>query len=175
MKQSLAKDQELHRIVTTAIVHRQSTGQMAEYLLLRRSLQKKAFPGQWTVPGGGLMVGDYIDTPANNQGVWYLALEKALRREVKEETGLAIGSPKYLLDMTLVRQDTPPTPVLVLSFYAKYLSGEVKLDADSIDHAWVSYEQAKKYDLIAGILEEIEMVDRILAGEDPERVEYRGA
>jgi hypothetical protein len=49
-----------------------------------------------------------------------------------------------------------------LSFFAAYVSGDVKLDSDSIDFAWVTSEEAKKYDLIAGILEEIEEVDALL-------------
>lgn len=162
--------QEMHRIVTTAIVYNDKH----EFLITKRSMEKKAFPGQWTVPGGGLQVGDYYDEPANDQGVWYGALEQSLRREVREEVGVEIGRALYLMDMTLIRDDTPPTPVLVLSFYAPYVSGEVKLDADSTDFAWVSYEQAKGYDLIAGILGELEMADRLLKGEDPASVEYLG-
>lgn len=167
------KKQELHRIVTTAIIYK-TEADGPKFLITRRSLTKKAFPGQWTVPGGGLEVGDYLDTPPNAQGVWYGALETTLRREVEQESGVTIGRPQILLDMTFIRQDDPPTPVLVLSYYAKYEGGEVSLNDESIDSAWVSYDEAKNYDLIAGILEEIEMVTRILAGEDPTKVEYRG-
>lgn len=160
------KNRELHRITSTAIIHKDG-----KYLILRRALNKKAFPGRWTVPGGGLEVDDYINTPKTTKDLWYFGLINSLRREVKEECGLEMGKLKYLLDITFIKPDG--TPAIILSFYANYKSGEVELDEDSIDSAWVTYEQAKKYDLIEGILEEIRMVDRILKGEDEDGVEFR--
>ena len=159
-------NKELHRIVKTAIIHKD-----AKYLITRRSLDKIAFPGKWTVPGGGLSVDDYINTPPTSPNIWYFALENVLRREILEEVGLEIEKISYLLDLVLIRPDQ--TKVLTLSFYAPYKSGEVKLNDESIAHAWVSFEEAKKYDLIGGILEEIEMTDRILKGEDPSEVKFK--
>jgi len=51
---------------------------------------------------------------------------------------------------------------MVLSFYASYVSGEVKLDEDSIDYKWVTAEEAKNYDLIEGVADEIKMVYEIV-------------
>jgi len=51
-------DKELHRIASTCIIHKNG-----KYLLLQRSFEKKAFPGKWTVPGGGLTTDDYMNTP----------------------------------------------------------------------------------------------------------------
>ena len=51
-----------------------------------------------------------------------------------------------------------------MSYYAKYKSGDTKLDEDSIDYKWVSLSEAKDYDIIDGIWEEIEMVDKIVKG-----------
>ncbi len=151
------KDKELHRIAITAIIYKED----GTFLITKRSPDKKAFPNKWTVPGGGLSVDDYINTPPthdNNQ--WYRSLEKTLRREIKEEVNLEIGTPDYLLDITLIRPDN--IPVLVLSFIAPYVSGEVILDKDSVEFAWVSYEEARSYDLISGIIEEIELADKRL-------------
>ena len=53
---------------------------------------------------------------------------------------------------------------MVLSFYAPYESGEIKLDKDSVEYKWVTSEEAQKLDIIAGVEEEIEMVDKILKG-----------
>jgi len=64
------------------------------------------------------------------------------------------------LDLTFIRPDG--IPVLVLSYYCSLISGEVKLDEDSIDYKWVTAKEAESYDLIDGILEEIKMVDEIL-------------
>jgi len=160
------KDRELHRITSTAIIYRED----GKYLLLRRSLQKKAFPGKWTVPGGGLEVDDYINTSKTTGDHWYFAIENSLRREIKEEANLEVGKIKYLLDMVFIKPDG--TPAIILSFYCPYKSGEVKLDEDNIDSAWVTYEDAKKYDLVEGLLAEIEMVEKILKGESEDRVEY---
>lgn len=160
------KDRELHRIVSTAIIYKDG-----KYLLLKRSLEKKVFPGKWTVPGGGLEVDDYIDMPKTTKDHWYFAIEKSLRREIKEESNLEVGKIKYLLDLTFIRPDG--IPVIVLSFYCPYESGEVKLDEDNTDYKWVTYEETKKYDMVEGLLEEIEMVDKILKGEDEDSVKYR--
>ena len=151
-----SKDKELHRIATTAIIYNSDK----KYLLIQRSKSKKAFPGKWTVPGGGLNIDDYIHVPQSHDGGWYNTLEKTLRREVKEEVGLEIGKPEYLLDITFVRPDG--IPVLVLSFYAPYVSGEVKLDEDSIDYKWATLLEAKATDLIDGIYGELEMVGKKL-------------
>ncbi len=160
------KDRELHRITSTAIIYKNG-----KYLLLRRSLDKKAFPGKWTVPGGGLEVDDYINTPKTTKDHWYFAIENSLRREIKEESNLEVGKTKYLLDITFIKPDG--TPAIILSFYCPYKSGKIKLDEDNIDHAWVTYKEAKKYDMIEGLLEEIEMVDKILKGENEDNVQYR--
>jgi 8-oxo-dGTP pyrophosphatase MutT (NUDIX family) len=80
------QNRELHRITLTAIIYKNN-----KYLLLQRSFAKKAFPGKWTVPGGGLEVDDYINTPKTTSDHWYFAIENSLRREIKEETNLEVG------------------------------------------------------------------------------------
>jgi 8-oxo-dGTP diphosphatase len=149
-------DRELHRIAITTIIYRDG-----KYLLLKRAPHKTVHPNRWTIPGGGLMIDDYINEPQSHGNAgWYGAVEKALTRELREEVGILVEDPQYFLDMTFIRPDN--IPVLVLSYYAKYKDGEVKLDEDSTDFAWVSLEEAKNYDLIAGIYEELEMVDKII-------------
>src|SRR5680860_311818 len=142
------KDKELHRIALTAIIYNSD----GKYLITQRNLEKKAFPGKWTVPGGGLETDDYINSkPTTLAGQWYNALENTLRREVREEVNLEISKPKYLLDLTFIRPDG--IPVVVLSYYASYSSGEVKLDSESVDYRWVTLVEAKNYDLMDGIWE----------------------
>lgn len=156
-------DKELHRIASTCIIYKNGPNGSgaSKYLLLQRSFEKKAFPGKWTVPGGGLTVDDYINLPETTAaGQWYFALENSLRREIKEEAGIEVDKINYLLDLTFIRSDN--IPVLVLSFYAPYKKGEIKLDKDSINHVWATCEEAKNHDLIEGILDEIKMVDEIL-------------
>lgn len=159
---------ELHRVVSTAIIHKDG-----QFLITRRSLEKRVWPGRWTVAGGGLETADYINTPPTTKnGIWYFALEKNLRREVFEEVGLEMGKIDYLLDLVFIRPDK--IPVLTLSFYAPWKVGEVKLNKESIDFAWITPEQTKDYDLIEGIAEEIAMTDKILKGEDPTAIRITG-
>ena len=149
------KDRELHRIALTAIIHKDR-----KYLLVRRNLNKKAFPGKWTVPGGGLEVDDYINLPKTTHDHWYFAAENSLRREIMEEVNLEAGKLNYLLDIAFIRPDG--IPVVILSYYGDYKSGEVRLNEENIAYAWVSFEEAREYDLVEGLLEEIAMVDKII-------------
>ena len=56
--------------------------------------------------------------------------------------------------------------MLIISLYAYYDFGEIILDSESIDYKWVSLEEAKEYDLIEGIYEELKMLDEILKGKN---------
>lgn len=153
-------DKELHRIAITGIIYNDE----GKYLITKRSLAKKAFPGKWTVPGGGVSTDDYIeDEPTNAAGQWYNVVEKTLRREILEEVNVEIERPEYLLDLAYIRPDG--VPEIILSYMCKYMSGDVTVDGDggdTIDFAWATLHELKSYDLIDGILEEIEMVDKIL-------------
>jgi len=76
--------------------------------------------------------------------------------------GLKVSELKYLLDLTFIRPDN--TPVVVLSYFCDWKSDKVLLNKENTNFAWVSYKEAKNYDLIEGILEEIEIVDKIIRG-----------
>ncbi len=153
-------DRELHRIAITTIIYNKE----GKFLLTKRAAHKKVHPGKWTVPGGGLTIDDYINMPqtnmANVDSGWYHAVEIGLKREITEEVNVTIGEPKYLLNLTFIRPDK--VPVLVLSYYAPYISGDVKIDEDSSEFVWVSLEEAKKLDLISGIYEELEEVAKLI-------------
>jgi len=159
------KDKELHRVVSTAIIQKDG-----KYLILRRSTSKKVFPGRWTVPGGGLIVDDYTNSPKTTADAWYFAVSNSLKREIKEETGLETNQLKYPLDLAFIRPDG--VPVVTLSYYGDWKAGDVQLNEESIDYKWVTLDEAKGYDLIEGILEEIEMTDKILKGGDPSEIQY---
>jgi 8-oxo-dGTP pyrophosphatase MutT (NUDIX family) len=152
----ISNGKELHRVTSTAIIYKDG-----RFLIIKRSSKKKVFPGKWTVPGGGLSTDDYVTKkPTTSAGQWYGAITDSLRREVIEEVNLEIEKPEYLLDLAFLTPDG--TPVICLSYYAAYKSGRVMLDEDATEYAWVTPEEAKNYDLIPGIAEEIEMVDKIL-------------
>ncbi|MBU0570326.1 NUDIX domain-containing protein [Patescibacteria group bacterium] len=159
------KNNKLHYVSVTAIIHKKG-----KYLITKRSPTKTAFPEKWTVPGGKITTRDYFKIPKTTPSAWYGAIIEALKREVKEEVNLEIKNVKFLIDMILLRPDG--VPVVVLSYFANYKSGNVKLDEDSTNHVWVTVKDAEKYDLIEGIYEEIIMVDKIIKGANPEKVKF---
>lgn len=153
--------EDKHIIAITGIIIKEG-----KFLITKRNLNKKAFPGKWTVPGGRLEVADYINEKKDTGDHWYNVLEKVLKREVKEETGLEIENIKYLTSITFLRGEDP---TLIVSLYANYKCSEVKLNEESVDYKWVSLNEAKNFDLIGGIYEELEMLDKILKGEKIEK------
>jgi len=159
------KDKELHRIAVTGIIWKKDTDGTRKYLITKRSPTKKAWPNKWTVPGGGLETDDYTHSEATYQNSespqWYNAVEKTLRREILEEVGVEVDSIEYLLDVAFIRPDG--IACVVLSFYCRYVSGEVILDEDSTEYAWVTAAEVGKYELIQGIDKEIVMVEERLA------------
>lgn len=147
------RNQYLHEVAITAIVVKDG-----KYLIVRRSPEKKRFPGLWTVPGGKLETEDYLALPKDTEHYWYNVLEQTLRREVAEEVGLEIDHIEYVTSLATVHADGAPS--LVISCLADYVSGKVKLQEDEADRfAWVSLEEAKGYELIDGIFDELAVAE----------------
>ena len=147
------KNDYLHEVAITAIVVKEG-----KYLITRRSKTKKRFPGMWTVPGGKLEAGDYLKLPKDTEHYWYNVLERTLRREVKEEVGIEIDNIDYLTSLATVHTDGSPS--LVISCIADYKSSDVILQPDELDeYTWVTLEEAKNYDLIDGIYDELKMAE----------------
>lgn len=151
----MSENKFLHEVAITAIIVKDG-----KFLLTRRAAIKKRFPSKWTVPGGKLETDDYINMPQDTEtGYWYNVLEKVLKREVKEETGLNIENIEYVTSLATVHGDGNPS--LVISCRADYAGGEVRLQPEETDaHAWVSLAEAKDYDLLDGIYEELEMAEK---------------
>jgi len=151
--------EKAHYIVATGIIVKDG-----KFLLIKRSEKEKHWPGRWSVPGGKLEKKDYNKRKADTlAGQWYNICENLVRREIMEETGLEVKNIKYLTSLVFERHDGIPT--LVLSLFANHDEGEVKLSRDFTEYAWVTLEEAKNYDLIEGIYEELEMLDKHLKGE----------
>src|SRR3989344_5097172 len=157
-------DPRLHFVVATAIIVKDgpSTGSgLPRFLIAKRAPHEKAFPNKWTVPGGKLVLHEYNQLPYKTEyPQWYNVVDWVLKKEVKEEVGLEIDKPQYLCDLVFVRPDG--YPVVTLSYWANYKSGEVSLCKDLTDHAWVTLEEAKNYDLIEGIWDEFKEESELL-------------
>jgi len=145
--------EKMHYVVATGIIIRDG-----KFLIVKRAPHEIAFPNRWTVPGGKLEPKDYIGNKKDTPYHWFNVLEKLLERELKEEVGLEIGNIRYLTNLAFIRPDGVPS--LVISLFADHKGGDVKLCKDLTEHAWVTAEEAKRYDLIDGIREQIEEVSR---------------
>lgn len=132
----------LHEVAITAIILRTHQPAHPKFLIIRRSTSKKRFPGKWTVPGGKLETKDYLGLPKDTQDYWYNVLEK-----------------------TLATVHSDGAPSLVISCLCEWKKGKVKLQEEETDQfAWVTLKEAKKYDLLDGIYEELIMAEKKLQG-----------
>lgn len=156
------KNQYLHEVAVTAIVVKDN-----KYLITRRSRNKKRFPGMWTVPGGKMETSDYLKLPRDTEFYWYNVLEQTLRREIKEEVGIDIDNIEYVTSLATVHADGSPS--LVISCMADYVKGNVELDPEESDkYAWINLEDAKNYQLLDGIYDELVMVENKRMGKRTE-------
>jgi len=148
----------LHYVVVTGIL----VNKEGKFLIAKRAEWEKAFPGKWTVPGGKLEVLDYALKKKDTSSHWYNVLENLLKREVKEEIGLEIKNIGYVTSMVYVRPDE--VPCLIVSLFAELEdeNSQVKLCDALTDSKWVTLEEAREYDLIEGIYEELEILDKKL-------------
>jgi len=148
---------QVHYLVVTGILV--SNG---KFLITRRADWEKAFPGRWTVPGGKLKVLDYTLRKKDTAHHWYNVFEDVLIREIQEEVGLEIKNIGYVTSMVYIREDE--IPCIIVSLYAEPSKDEqkIKLCNALTEFAWVDLEEAKKYDLIDGIYDELVILDNHL-------------
>ena len=146
---------QIHYVTATVILVRDG-----KFLITKRANWEKAFPGKWTVPGGKLEVLDYVLREKDTSSHWYNVLEDLSKKEVKEEVSLEIKNLDYVTSLVYIRSDKIPS--LIISLWAESPEGEVRLCNALTDYKWVSLEEAKNYDLIEGIYEELEILDRKL-------------
>ncbi|MBI2628812.1 NUDIX domain-containing protein [Candidatus Pacearchaeota archaeon] len=146
---------KIHYIVVTGILVKDG-----KYLITKRAEWEKAFPNKWTVPGGKLEVLDYALRKKDTSEHWYNVLENSLKREIMEEVGLNIKNMGYVTSLVYIRPDE--IPCLIISLFAEPEDGEIKLCDALTDFAWIDLSDAKNYDFIEGIYEELVILDNFL-------------
>ena len=148
----------LHYVSATVII----VDHKRRFLIAKRADWEKAFPGKWTVPGGKLKVLDYALKKRDTKDHWYNLIEDLCKNECLEEVGLKIENLNYVTSLAYVRDDG--IPALILSMWAEPEgeSQDMKLDKSLTDFKWVTLEEARNYDLIEGIYEELEILDKKL-------------
>ncbi len=89
--------------------------QPGQMVLVRRRYPPEE--GQWTLPGGGIEAGESV--------------QEAARREVLEETGLAVA-----VDQQIGTWSTPSAETLITFFAAHVLGGQLEAGTDALEAAW---------------------------------------
>jgi 8-oxo-dGTP diphosphatase len=115
-------------------------------LLVRRA--RSPARGFYSLPGGRVEFGE--------------TLHAALHREVAEETALKIE----ILDLATWREVLPGTTggghYLIMSFAARWTSGEVVLNDELDDHKWLAPEALGELKMTFGLQEVIQSARRLL-------------
>jgi len=151
----------MFRIAVTCIICKISPELGREYLILKRSSKEVHGKEKWTVAGGTIEEQDWKEIEFKYDfPLWYDVAIRALKREVKEETGLTIGSPEYLCDCVFIHKTG--VPEIVLSFFVTKFGGEVKISDEHSNYAWVRVDDLDKYNLLVDIPWEIREVDKII-------------
>ena len=107
---------------------------------------------------------DYALREKDTKHHWYNVFEDLLKREIMEEVGLEIKNIGYVTSMVYVRPDNVPCLIVSLWAEPKGIGEGVRLCNALTEHAWVDLEEAKKYDLIEGIYDELVILDKFLKG-----------
>jgi len=144
----------VHYVSITGIIRKGS-----KYLICKRSPNEKAFPSKWCVPGGKIEQKDFINTNKDTNDHWLDIFEKILMKEIKEETNLEITNIGYVSSLVFIRPNGFST--IIVSLYADYLNGNIRLDPNElVDYKWVTIKEAKEFDLIENIYEQIITVEK---------------
>ncbi len=103
-------------------------------LLVRRG--KPPNIGSWTLPGGAQEIGETAETAA--------------RRELLEETGIAVGDLHFAAVVDSIRRDADARVqyhYTIIDFCARWVSGEPQAGSDVTEAVWAKLDALGPFDL----------------------------
>lgn len=112
-------------------------------LLVERG--QEPLKGAWSVPGGVVEVGEY--------------LKDAIRREVREETGLEVEPIEVVEIFERImpdREGRTEYHYVLIDYRCRVLGGELRAASDVSRAAWVPRGELRRYQITAGTLAVIE-------------------
>ena len=104
-----------------------------EIVLIRRGVEPGL--GLWSIPGGAVELGE--------------RLVDALKREVKEETGLDIEPLEILDVMEIIKRDDEDRVVfhyVTVDYIAKVIGGVLNASSDVVDAKWIKWSEIGNYE-----------------------------
>jgi ADP-ribose pyrophosphatase YjhB (NUDIX family) len=125
-----------HLILVNAVVEKNG-----KILVSQRSFEETHQPGSWTIPGGK------VEKTAGN--VWNV-IEKTLKAEVMEETGVEIAdNARLITNNTFIR--STGQHVVALIFLCHWKSREARPLEDTIDVKWINEEELKNMEFAPNV------------------------
>ena len=115
--------------------------QDAKLLLIRRGVEPSK--GKWSLPGGSVE--------------WGEPLTDAVKREVREETGLEIevGTVAGVFDLIIEGADGVSYHYVIIDYFARPIGGELRAGDDASDARWVPLGELDSYDLTPHLRERL--------------------
>jgi acetyl-CoA carboxylase carboxyl transferase subunit beta len=124
-----SKAQEKPHLIVQAMI-RKNTG---EYLVIKRA--EAAEIGTWEFPGGKVKPGE--------------TLEKALEREIKEETGLRVDIERFIgWGQGFNIEEVTSGKIVdrfVMFFECRLIKGKLNFDHETADHKWATLEEIMQF------------------------------
>ena len=99
-------------------------------LLLKRSSKNRYYVNKWQLPGGKVEFGE--------------DLQKAIRREIKEETGRIAIKPKLERVFSVKEKHNIHTSEVTLLLYSAEIRGEIKLSKDHSEYRYIALKDIKQ-------------------------------
>jgi ADP-ribose pyrophosphatase YjhB (NUDIX family) len=134
------KSNYLHSVNTNGVVFKNG-----KVLVSQRSWEEEHMPGRWTIPGGKV---------ERTEGFVFDILQKTLKREIREETGVKIEDNVQLVTNNTYTRENGDHVVAVI-FKCYYKSGKARPLEDTIDCKWVSLNEVKDMDFPPNVKEYI--------------------